>query len=521
MGFRQLEIKMKTDYTKKDLEIVIRKILKIRNFAYEIVKQSLDGRDNTDIHWMVRVNVTSLEIPNNESPKKEHLIIPRNVGKGKKVVIVGSGPAGMFAALVLQTAGYKVTIIEQGPEVYKRTKDIKYFEKTGELIERSNYSYGEGGAGTFSDGKLTSRTKAIAKEKDFILEKYVEFGGPEEILYLSKPHLGSNLLIKIVKNFRNELMNNGVEIHFNTKMLDLKKRWGKITKIETEKGWIDGDYFIIAPGHSSFETYKLLINNGVQFKLKNFAIGTRVEHYQENINRAKWSVPKLPGVKAADYSVTYNFQSILSVYSFCMCPGGKVVPAPPTKGLNIVNGMSNYKRNYKFGNSAIVAGVSIPMLVGEELEPLEALEWLMALEQKFYEFSNSYKAPAVKVSDFINKRNSYLLDSSPVFQIIKFNPFSNLKEEKPTINNEETAFLTEEECRVLLNSIDTSTILGLRNKALLSLALTTALRKSEIINIKLKDIVKYGDYDVIKVTRKGNKLDMVKLQAEPKIGKRP
>jgi uncharacterized FAD-dependent dehydrogenase len=404
MGFRQLEIKMKTDFTKKDLELVIRKILKIRNFAYEIVKQSLDGRDNTDIHWMVRVNVTSLEIPNDEAPKKEHLIIPRNVGKGKHIVIVGSGPAGMFAALVLQIAGYKVTIIEQGPEVYQRTKDIKHFEKTGDLVERSNYSYGEGGAGTFSDGKLTSRTKSISKEKDFILEKYVEYGGPEEILYLSKPHLGSNLLIKIVKNFRNDLLNNGVEILFNTKMTDIKKRWGKIIKIETEKGWIDGDYFIIAPGHSSFETYKLLIKNGVQFKLKNFALGTRVEHYQEQINRAKWRVPKLPGVKAADYSLTYNFQSILSVYSFCMCPGGKVVPAPPSKGLNIVNGMSNYKRNYKFGNSAIVAGVSIPMLVGNELEPLKALEWLMELEQKFFNFSNSYKAPAVKVSDFMNKK---------------------------------------------------------------------------------------------------------------------
>lgn len=419
MGYRVLEIKMKTDYNKKDLELVIKKILKIRNFAYEILKQSLDGRDVEDIHWMVRVSVTSNEIMNDDAPRKEHLFVPIGRQKDKRVVIVGSGPAGAFAALVVRTAGFKVTLIEQGPEVYQRTKDIKEFEKNGELNERSNYSFGEGGAGTFSDGKLTSRTKSIAKERDFILDKYVELGGPEEILYLAKPHLGSNLLTKIVKNFRNELTEMGVEILFDNKMTEIYKKDGKVVAIETEKGKIEGDYFIFATGHSSYSVYKSLIEIGAQFQLKNFAIGTRVEHYQELINKAKWRVASLPGVKAADYSLTYNIESMMSVYSFCMCPGGMVVPAPPYKGLNIVNGMSNYKRNYPFANSAIVAGVSIQQLTGKEMEPLEALDWLMSLERKFYDYTGSYKAPAVKVSDFMEgKVTSTFGETSYPFDLV-------------------------------------------------------------------------------------------------------
>lgn len=408
MGYKLLEINMKTDYTKKDLELVIKKILKIRNFAYEIEKQSLDSRDINDIHWLVRVSVSSSEIENNDAPMKEHLVIPHVPKKkmGKHVVIVGTGPAGSFAADVLNSAGFKVTIIEQGSDVYKRTKDIKDFEKTGILNDRSNYSFGEGGAGTFSDGKLTSRTKSIMKEKNYILERYVELGGPEEILYLAKPHLGSNLLIKLVKNFRQELIESGVEILFDNKMIDMKLRGKKVKSIETENGVIEADYFIIATGHSSYDTYKTLITNGVNFKLKNFAIGTRVEHPQELINKAKWRVPSLPGVKGADYALTYNLQSILSVYSFCMCPGGYVVPAPPSNGLNIVNGVSNYDRNSNFANSALVVGISIPMLTGKELEPLEALDWLMSLERKFYDFTNSYKAPAVRITDFLNNKTT-------------------------------------------------------------------------------------------------------------------
>lgn len=418
MGFKTIELKLRTDYSPEELQNTIKKVLKLQSFTYQIEKQSLDGRNPDDIHWVVRVGVVSPEIYNDLEPQELKLLIKRKK-TDKHIVIVGSGPAGIFAALVAQEAGFKVTIIEQGPEVIQRTKDVKDFEKTGDLNERSNYSYGEGGAGTFSDGKLTSRTKSIMTEKKYIFDKYVEYGAPDEIQYLAKPHVGSNLLTKIVKNMRQDFVDKGGVVVFDNKMIDFKIKGTKVVSIETEKGVIKGDYFIFGIGHSSYDSYKLMMKKGVKFQLKNFAVGTRIEHPQELINMAKWRVPELPGVKAADYSLTYNFNNALSVYTFCMCPGGMVVPASPQKGLNIVNGMSNYKRNYTYANSAIVAGVSLPELLGKDLEPIEALDWLLALERKFYDFSNSYNAPAVNVSDFLkNKTTAKLGPSSYPFELI-------------------------------------------------------------------------------------------------------
>ncbi len=400
MGYKVLELKMRTDYTVEELDDVIRKILRISEFTYSIEKQSLDGRNVKDIHWVVRVGVQSIEIQNDLEPEIDNLLIPFRK-RNEHVVVVGNGPAGFFAAFVLIQAGYMVTMIEQGPEVYTRTKDVKHFEKTGELNERSNYAFGEGGAGTFSDGKLTSRTKSILREKKFIFDSYVQAGAPEEIKYLAKPHVGSNLLTKIVRTLREDFIDRGGKIIFGNKMTNFTVKGTTVKSIETEQGKIKGDHFVFAVGHSSYETYRLLLSKGVKFNLKNFAIGTRVEHPQELINQAKWKVSELPGVKAADYALTYNFNDAMTVYSFCMCPGGMVVPAPPERGLNIVNGMSNYKRNYPFANSAIVAGIDLQTLLGRELVPEEALEWVLNLERKFYDFSNSYNAPAVKVQDFL------------------------------------------------------------------------------------------------------------------------
>ncbi|MFA7626337.1 MAG: FAD-dependent oxidoreductase, partial [Candidatus Kapaibacterium sp.] len=405
MGFRTLELKMKTDFGHDDLKNVIRKICRVKDFNYSIEKQSLDGRNPMEIHWLVRVVVSSPDIKGGTAPDNQTIRVPYK-RTDKKVVVVGSGPAGFFAAYVCLMGGFDVTIVEMGPDVYQRTKDLKDFEKTGILNERSNYAYGEGGAGTFSDGKLTSRTKSILREKRFIFEQFIKAGAPEEILYLAKPHLGSNLLTKVVKNLRQDFIDRGGNFTFNNKLLDLKFNGTKVVAAETEQGVIDADYVIMAVGHSAYDVYRMLMNKGVQFTTKNFAIGTRVEHYQEIINRAKWRTPSLPGVKAADYSLTFSYDDYSSVYSFCMCPGGKVVPAPPIAGLNIVNGMSNYKRNYPFANSAIVVGINLSELLGREISPAESLEWLIDLERKFYDYSNSYNAPAVKVSDFLKGRTS-------------------------------------------------------------------------------------------------------------------
>jgi len=400
MGYKIIELKMRTDYSTDELEDVIRKVLKINDFTYNIEKQSLDGRNVKEIHWVVRVGVQSPEINNELEPQIEKLDIPYKK-RNKHVVVVGNGPGGFFASYLLIQAGFKVTMIDQGPEVFTRTKDVKSFEKTGILNPRSNYAFGEGGAGTFSDGKLTSRTKSILKEKKFIFDCYIQAGAPEEIRYLSKPHLGTNLLIKIVRHLREDFISRGGTMIFDNKMIDFKTKGPKVLSVETEKGVIKGDYYIFAIGHSCYESYRLLMTKGVMFQLKNFAIGTRVEHPQELINLAKWQVPALPGVKAADYSLTYNFRDAMTIYSFCMCPGGMVVPSPPEPGLNIVNGRSNYKRNYPFANSAIVAGIDLESLLGREVSPEESLEWVLSLERKFYDYTNSYKAPAVSVKDFL------------------------------------------------------------------------------------------------------------------------
>jgi len=401
MGFRLVELKLPTDYNEDMLVIKLKKIIKSNEFSYYIEHKSLDARKKQNIHWVVRVGVSGKEVKGARAVREEKLEIPYRL-REKKIAVVGSGPAGFFAAYTLQLAGFEVVLIEQGSNVEKRADDILNFERNGELSSVNNYSFGEGGAGTFSDGKLTSRTKHISKEKKFIFESYIKAGGPEEIAYLSNPHLGSDNLKHIVKNLRDEFEEKGGKVLFETKLTGLKLKDGAVDIIETDKGEIKADYFVVAPGHSSYETYEMLIRNGVPFRSKSFAIGCRVEHPQELINIAQWDAASLPGLKAAEYKLTFKKDGFLPVYSFCMCPGGRVVPAAPLDGLNIVNGMSNYQRNSPWANSAIVAGINLNELLQKEVEPLEAIAWLKELEQKYFDFSKSYATPACNIGDFLN-----------------------------------------------------------------------------------------------------------------------
>ncbi|WP_136805166.1 NAD(P)/FAD-dependent oxidoreductase [Desulfosediminicola flagellatus] len=403
MGFREITLQLPTDYSDDVLKADIAKQLGIREFSWQIEGKSLDARKKSNIHWLMRVGVLSDELKGGEPNSYPSLEIPWKQ-RSTKAVVVGSGPAGFFAALILQKAGFQTILIERGSKVARRIDSIQKFESTGAFDPINNYAFGEGGAGTFSDGKLTSRTKKIAREKQFILSSYVRAGGPKEIEYLAHPHLGTDNLRRIVLNLRNEFEDLGGEMRFETELTDLRIDSGKVVAAVTSAGEIPADVVVIAPGHSAHETYRMLINNNVQFRTKNFAIGCRIEHPQELINTAQWGKAELPGVKAAEYRLTAKGDGCLPVYTFCMCPGGIVVPAAAYENTNIVNGMSRYKRNGRFANAACVAGCNLNSLLGRAVEPLEALDWLGDLEQKFYEYSNGYQAPFSTISGFINKR---------------------------------------------------------------------------------------------------------------------
>ena len=419
LPFKELELRLHTDFTEPDIRKTIEKKLRIKNFNYEILKQSLDARKKPNVYWLLRARVFSEELKGDIFRGGQKLEIPykkRNV----RAIVVGSGPAGFFAAYVLQQAGFRVTIIEKGPKVDQRANDIISFEAGGDYNNHSNYCHGEGGAGTFSDGKLTSRTKGISLEKQFVFESYVKAGAPAEIQYLAKPHIGSDKLKTIIPNLRRQFERSGGEIHFDTEVQGLEIRGKSCNGVITNNGHFPCDLLVVAPGHSSYQTYRMLNRNGIRFRSKPFAIGVRVEHPQELINRSQWSSPKLPGVKAAEYKLTYTASNRTPVYSFCMCPGGKVVPSAPTGKQNIVNGVSDYARNSPFANAAVVAGIDLGKVLEEGFSLEKSLRWLEGLERKVFHLTESYKVPGNRIEDFIMGKvsqkipaNSYPFDVFP------------------------------------------------------------------------------------------------------------
>ena len=425
MGHKTIQIKVATDYSEEQIRNAIGMQLGLKDFSFQIEKKSLDARKKNDIHWLLGLMVSSEEIEGENFEAPEALEIPFKK-RAEKVVVVGSGPAGFFAAHVLQLAGFQVTIIERGSEVEQRTKAIGTFESKGEFNEQNNYAFGEGGAGTFSDGKLTSRSKHINRERNFILSEYVKAGAPEEIAYMSYPHVGTDNLKIIVAHLRKQFQENGGTFLFETQLKDLLIDGDRAKGLITNNGELEADHIILATGHSAYDTYRLLIEKGVQFGTKNFAIGHRIEHPQKLINQAQWGKESLPGVKAAEYRLSSKSKSGLGVYSFCMCPGGQVVPAAAFKEKCVVNGMSHYQRDGQFANAGCVAGVHPDMLLGHTCSPGEILDWMDELEGSFFALSNNYSIPAIRASDYIQKRESRTLPNSSYPLGLQSGPLFNL-----------------------------------------------------------------------------------------------
>lgn len=386
---------------------------------FRIIKESIDARKKDSIKFNYSVEFKCekeskiVARANDKDIKLEEVEYNNNFEFGHKKmrhrpIIVGMGPAGMFAGLLLAEKGYRPLIIERGGNVEERTKAVDEFWKSGKLNLESNVQFGEGGAGTFSDGKLTTRIKD--SRCDYVLDEFVKAGAPEEIKYMGKPHIGTDILKDVVKNIREKIINLGGEIRFNSKLTDILMKDNKIRAIIVNNEEIPCENLILAIGHSSRDTYEMLYRKNIFMEAKPFAIGVRVEHPQRMIDENQYGkFAGHPRLKAADYRLTYNSDNTgRGVYSFCMCPGGEVVAAASEEGRLVVNGMSYYKRAGENANSAIVVTVGPDDFEGST--PLCGMEFQRKYEKLAYELGGGgYYAPVQLLGDFLNDKSSLKL----------------------------------------------------------------------------------------------------------------
>lgn len=414
------QVKLPIGYTDEDVKKACIRKLKIDEkelISYETKKKSIDARKKEDIHYSLTIIVlltekaynrilsakkTVIDICKYKDEKLEIKSVSADTDKNRPVII-GSGPAGLFCAYVLAVAGLKPIIIEQGQDVEKRSKTVEKFWTTGELSETTNVQFGEGGAGTFSDGKLNTMVKDPFKRIPFVLETFVKFGADPEILYLNKPHIGTDVLKNILINMRKEIISLGGEYRFETKFTGFDQKNGQISHIVlNNQETLACDEVILALGHSSRDTFELLSSKGVIMTPKPFAVGVRVEHPQEMISKYQYGkmYDRLP---PADYKVTSTGVDGRGVYSFCMCPGGYVVNSSSEKGGTLVNGMSYHNRDSENANSAIVVAVNPADFEGDDA--LAGVRFQRELEKKAFRLAGG-AIPVQLFGDFIANKKS-------------------------------------------------------------------------------------------------------------------
>ncbi|MEG0329139.1 MAG: hypothetical protein RR537_03750 [Longicatena sp.] len=418
---RLQQIKLSLDEELTQIPLIIMKRLHIHEdelLAYHIVKESIDARKKADIHFSYCVDckvkceeiILNKKIKNvTKAPDVQYHMPHKGVLElNKRVVVVGFGPAGIFSALLLAQRGYYPIIIERGGSVDERVISVDKFWKEGILDTQSNVQFGEGGAGTFSDGKLTTRVKDVRVHK--ILEEFVRFGAPKEILYQAYPHIGTDLLRDIVKNMRNEIIRLGGEIRFSTCMEDILIEQGKLVGIVANGETIACEQMILAIGHSARDTFSLLMERGLSVHAKAFAVGARVEHSQAFINEAQYKeFANHPRLGAAEYRLVHSASNGRGVFTFCMCPGGSVVPSTSSEGSVVVNGMSTHARDAQNANSAILVQIH-PSDFGDD--PKKGIAFQEQIERKAFEIAGAnYHAPAQLVKDFLAHKPSTKMGS--------------------------------------------------------------------------------------------------------------
>ena len=334
-----------------------------------------------------------------EKPSVE--IIPKLRTDGPTPVVVGFGPAGMFCALILARANLKPVVLERGADVETRTADVEHFWLTGELNESSNVQFGEGGAGTFSDGKLTT----LVRDRDglgrFVLAEFVKAGAPGEILYTHKPHIGTDRLKVVVKHIREEILALGGQVHFNTCMTGIDIEDGRLAGVRAGEKYFETRRLFLGLGHSARDTFRLLADMGIAMEKKAFSVGFRIEHLQSEIDKVQYrEYAGSPYLSAADYKLSATGRGRRGVYTFCMCPGGQVVAAASQKGGVVTNGMSNFAREQKNANSAVLVSVVPDDFKGSDV--LAGADFQRELEQRAFAMGGGgYQAPAQRLGDFL------------------------------------------------------------------------------------------------------------------------
>ncbi len=392
-------IKLKLGESESLLKGRCAKIAKVKECDlahFKILKKSLDARDKGNIFYTYNVEYSLLAEP--ETPK----IYPEARGK---IVVIGAGPCGLFCALYLARCGVTPIVLERGESVEAREQTCKNFIKTAKLNVNSNVQFGEGGAGAFSDGKLNTQ---VNNERVFaVINDLVGFGAPKEIAYLSKPHVGSDKLPAVVKNIREQIIALGGSVLFESKVTGFEVKNGEVKGVyyrnNAKTELIECDGCVVACGHSARDLFEILNKLGVPMEQKAFAVGFRIEHLQQKISRAQYGEQyyRLP---AADYKLT-SHAGERDVFTFCMCPGGYVMPAASEENMLVVNGMSEYSRNGVNANSALVCAVTPADFDGSDA--LAGVRFQRELEKKaFASGGGGYKAPMQKLGDFLNSRDS-------------------------------------------------------------------------------------------------------------------
>lgn len=415
------QLKLPIRHTEEDLRRAIQKTLGCPEqelCSFRVARRSLDARKKPDIYYVYTIdaqvrreakilkachskNVSVADTPCYQLPVHGSAPLPH------RPVVVGSGPAGLFCGLLLAKEGYRPILLERGEPVEQRQKDVERFWRDGVLNPSSNVQFGEGGAGTFSDGKLNTAVKDKSGRIAYVLETFVRHGAPPEILYVNKPHIGTDILGRVVHNIREEILKNGGEVRFRSQMTDIRVRDGALESIlinGTEE--IPCSCLVLAIGHSARDTFQMLTRKPLVMSPKPFAVGVRVEHPQSMIDLAQYGREHRPDLPTADYKLTRKMPDGRGVYSFCMCPGGWVVQASSEPGRTAVNGMSNYARDGRNANSAMVVTVSGQDFGGSEV--LAGMEFQRRLEEAAYREGKG-KIPVQLLGDFCRGTESKTL----------------------------------------------------------------------------------------------------------------